>query len=117
MTNHPMNPSITLLDGAFYGNDPHPLFAWMRENAPLYWDDDGQVWGISRYADLMAVARDPQTFCNSGGIRPDALPMPYMIDTDDPEHKRRRGLVNKGFTSRRVQEREPRIREICVQLI
>ena len=117
MTNQNVDPPIKLLDGAFYANDPHPVFAWMRENAPVYWDEDGRVWGITRYADLMAVSKDPQTFCNSFGIRPDALAMPYMIDKDDPEHKRRRALVNKGFTLRRVQEREPRIREICVQLV
>ena len=114
---HPVNPNVKLLEGAFYGGDPHPHFEWMRENAPVYWDEAGQVWGITRYHDLMTVAKDPQTFCNSGGIRPDAPAMPYMIDTDDPEHKKRRGLVNKGFTLRRVQERAPRIREICVQLV
>jgi cytochrome P450 family 142 subfamily A polypeptide 1 len=40
-----------------------------------------------------------------------------MIDLDDPEHKRRRNLVNRGFTRLRVAEREPRIREICVELL
>jgi cytochrome P450 family 142 subfamily A polypeptide 1 len=40
-----------------------------------------------------------------------------MIDRDDPEHKRRRNLVNKGFTVRRVLDREPRIRAVCVDLI
>jgi cytochrome P450 family 142 subfamily A polypeptide 1 len=43
--------------------------------------------------------------------------MPYMINLDDPEHKHRRSLVNAGFTPRRVAQREPRIREICVDLI
>jgi cytochrome P450 family 142 subfamily A polypeptide 1 len=52
-----------------------------------------------------------------GGIRPDADPMPHMIDFDDPAHKRRRGLVNKGFTLRRVAAREDRIREIARGLI
>ena len=29
---------IDLLDGAFYGGDPHPAYTWMRENAPVYYD-------------------------------------------------------------------------------
>jgi len=43
--------------------------------------------------------------------------MQYMIDMDDPDHRKRRALVNKGFTPRRVQEREARIREIAVDLV
>ena len=30
---HPVNPNVKLLEGAFYGGDPHPHFEWMRENA------------------------------------------------------------------------------------
>lgn len=112
-----VNPAIKLVDGTFYADDPHPHFEWMRLHAPVYWDAAGQVWGIARYADVLAISKDPATFSSSGGIRPDAPAMPYMIDMDDPGHKQRRTLVNKGFTLRRVQEREPRIRAICVDLI
>lgn len=117
MGDHPVNPEIRLADGAFYAADPHRHFTWMREHAPVYWDEAAQAWGITRYDDVLAVAKDPKTFCSSGGIRPDAPAMPYMIDTDDPEHKQRRGLVNKGFTLRRVQEHEPRIRAVSAELI
>jgi cytochrome P450 family 142 subfamily A polypeptide 1 len=89
----------------------------MRENAPVYRDPDSRVWAVTRYRDIMAVSRDPETFSSAGGIRPDTPKMPYMIDLDDPLHKRRRNLVNKGFTVRRVQAREERIREISVDLI
>src|SRR5664279_3823923 len=50
-------------------------------------------------------------------MRPDAPSLPYMINLDDPLHKQRRALVNKGFTPRRIAEREPRIRAVCVDLI
>ena len=115
MPDHPTHPAIVLSDGDFYAGDPHPHFDWMRQHAPLYWD--GQVWGITRYADLLLAAKDAGTFQNGGGIRPTQPPMPYMIDLDDPPHRQRRGLVSKGFTPRRVQEHEPRIREISVGLI
>ncbi len=117
MPTHPVNPEVRLTDGEFYAKDPHPHLKWIRENAPVYWDEGGAIWGISLYEDVMAVSRDPATFSNSGGIRPDAPDLPYLIGMDDPEHKRRRGLVNKGFTLRRVGDREARIREICVDLI
>jgi cytochrome P450 family 142 subfamily A polypeptide 1 len=117
MPDHQTNPAIRLTDGAFYGNDPHPHLRWMRENAPVYWDDAGQVWGITLYEDVFAVAKDSDTWRNSGGIRPDNPPMPYMIDMDDPDHRKRRALVSKGFTPRRVLDREARVREISVDLL
>jgi cholest-4-en-3-one 26-monooxygenase len=117
MPDHPLNPNVRLSDGRFFADDPHPHFRWMREHAPVYRDEVGGVWGVALYDDVMAVSKDPLTFSNGTGSRPDFGPMPYMIDRDDPEHKRRRNLVNKGFTVRRVAEREPRIRSICVDLI
>ena len=117
MPNHPTRASVRLVDGAFYADDPHAHWTWMRAHAPVYWDEAGKVWGVTRHADVLAVSKDPATFCNGQGMRPDAPSMPFMINLDDPLHKKRRGLVNKGFTPRRVAEREGRIREICVELI
>jgi cytochrome P450 family 142 subfamily A polypeptide 1 len=114
---HPIHPDINLCDGRFWARDPHDELAWMRAHAPVYWDEQGGVWGIARYDDVIAISRDPQTFSSAGGIRPDNDPLPHMIDLDDPLHKRRRGLVNKGFTLRRVAAREDRIRELAVGLI
>jgi len=114
---HPRHDPIRLTDGAFYGADPHPHLRWMREHAPVYWDAAGQVWGITRYDDVFALERDTQTWRSSGGIRPDQPGMPYMIDMDDPAHRKRRALVSKGFTPRRVLEREGRLREVSIELL
>lgn len=114
---HPINPELRIMDHDFYADDPHPAFQWMRENAPVYRDPETGVWGVGLHEDVMALSRDPATFSSAGGIRPDAPAMPYMIDLDDPFHKKRRNLVNKGFTVRRVQDREARIREISRNLI
>jgi len=114
---HPLNPAVRLTDGAFYGNDPHQNLKWLRENAPVYWDEAGQVWGITLYEDVLALSKDNQTWRSSGGIRPDQPSMPQMIDMDDPDHKKRRGLVSKGFTPRQTAERERRVREVSIDLI
>jgi cholest-4-en-3-one 26-monooxygenase len=108
---------IRLLDGHFYAREPHRHFEWMRRHAPVYWDASGEVWGIALHEDVMAISKDSQTFCSRFSSRPDAAPFPSMINLDDPEHKRRRNLVNKGFTPRRVQDHEPKIRAICNRLI
>jgi cytochrome P450 family 142 subfamily A polypeptide 1 len=43
--------------------------------------------------------------------------MPMMIDTDPPEHTRRRKLVNAGFTPRRIAALEENARRVCNELI
>ncbi len=110
-------PAIRLLDGNWYADDPHAAFAWMRAEAPVYWDEAGQVWGVASYADVLRVSRDPQTFCSKQGSRPDSPAIPSMINMDDPEHRRRRALVNKGLTPRRVLDHEAKIRAICEDLV
>jgi cytochrome P450 family 142 subfamily A polypeptide 1 len=114
---HPTNPAIRLIDGRFYADDLHPKLEWMRKNAPVYWDEAGCVWGITLYADVLALEKDPHTWRSSGGIRPDNPPMQYMIDMDDPDHRKRRALVSKGFSPRRVLDREGRIREVSIGLL
>lgn len=117
MPDHPTHPDIDLVDGEFYASDPQELYAWMRANAPVYFDERNGVWGIAKYHDLKAVARDPATFSNAGGIRPNFDPLPMMIDMDDPDHLRRRKLVNRGFTPRQVRDLEPKIRRVCDEII
>jgi cytochrome P450 family 142 subfamily A polypeptide 1 len=120
MPRHPAHPdprAIRLLDGAWYAEAPHDRFAWMRAEAPVYWDEAAQVWGVATYADVLRVAKDPLTFCSRHGSRPDSPAIPSMINMDDPAHRRRRGLVNKGLTPRRVLEHEPKIRAICRELV
>ncbi len=117
MPTTPADLSIGLTDGTFYGGDPFPAFAWMRANAPAYFDEAAGVWGISRYADVRDISKDPDTFSNAGGIRPDSDALPMMIDTDAPEHVRRRRLVSEGFTPRRIRESEEGIRIICDAII
>jgi cytochrome P450 family 142 subfamily A polypeptide 1 len=117
MPTHPVNPEIHLLDGRFYAGDPHRHFDWMRVHAPVYWDEASQLWGITRHTDVMELSKRPEVFCSGGSSRPDAPPLPSMINLDDPAHRQRRSLVSKGFTPRRVSDHEPKIRRLCVDLI
>lgn len=110
-------PEFDLISGEFYANDVHSAFTWMREHDPLYFDAKNEVYGVTLHEDVMAVSKDAATFCSKHGFRPDSPAMPMMISMDRPEHMTRRGLVNRGFTPRRVAMLEPRVREICVDII
>ncbi len=115
MADHPVHPDIDFVSGAFWERDPHAELSWLRQHAPVYFD--GRVWGIARYDDIREVSRDTATYSNAGGIRPDSGPIPMMIDMDDPDHLRRRKLVNRGFTPKRVRSSEDRIRAVCDEII
>jgi cholest-4-en-3-one 26-monooxygenase len=109
-------PVIDLMSGEFYAGDPFPVFAWMRREAPAYFDEANGVWGISRYADVRAIGQDPKTFSSAAGTRP-GLALPYMIDMDAPEHRRHRRLVNAVFTPEAVRLRLGRITAVCDRVI
>jgi cytochrome P450 family 142 subfamily A polypeptide 1 len=117
MPDHPTNDAINLISGEFWGRNPHEELRWMRENAPVYRDELGGVWGVSKHADLKLVSRTPEVFSNAHGIRADAPAMPMMIDMDDPAHKMRRKLVSAGFTPRRVAAQEHYLRRVCDEII
>jgi cytochrome P450 family 142 subfamily A polypeptide 1 len=112
-----MTQEIDLLSGRFFARDPHRHYSWMREHAPLYHDEANAVWGVALHEDIMAVSKDPGTFCSGQGFRPDSPNMPMMINMDRPEHMVRRNLVNRGFTPRRIAETEGRIREVCTWIL
>jgi cytochrome P450 family 142 subfamily A polypeptide 1 len=117
MPDHPTHPDIAIVNGQFYANNPAPLYAWMRANAPVYWDESAGVWGIASYALVKEASKDSATFSNAGGIRPTYGPLPMMIDMDDPEHWNRRKLVNRGFTPKRIRDTSDRVYEVCDQII
>jgi Cytochrome P450 len=112
-----MNGHINLMSGDFWGRNPHAELAWLRANAPVYWDEAAQVWGITRYEHVKEIETNPQVFSNASGIRPDTGATPMLIDLDDPAHRRRRQLVAEGFTPRRVRAEEPKVRAVVNRLI
>lgn len=101
--------------------DPYPTYARMRDEAPVYRNDERDFWALSRHADVMASFRDTDRFSNSHGVSIDpAASGPHAHKTmsflamDPPDHGRMRGLVSRGFTPRRVMDMEDRIRTLTV---
>jgi len=112
---------IDLLDGDFYVSDPYPIYAWMREEAPAYWDSTNELWGISRYDDIVEIEKRKDIFIssdqNKGGYRPNLPADPAIIGLDDPVHQRRRNLVARRFTPRAVASWEDHVRSVVVDLL
>ena len=112
---------IDLLAGDFYVNDPYPTYAWMREHAPAYWDPINELWGVSRYDDIVDIEKRKDVFISSdkakGGYRPNMPADRALIGLDDPLHTKRRNLVARRFTPRAVSGWEAHVREVVTQLL
>jgi cytochrome P450 len=100
--------------------DPYPAYARLRDEAPLYRNDGLDFWALSRHADVAAAFRDTEQFSNANGVSldpsswgPRATRTMSFLAMDPPRHTRMRGLVSRGFTPRRVQELEERIRDLA----
>src|ERR1700691_2200098 len=117
VTNPPAELGIDLMDGAFYGREPHDAYARMRTHAPVYYDEPNDLWGVASYASVKAASLDTDSFSSAQGIRPKTPPLPMMIDFDAPEHVRRRRLVSEGFTPKRVRAMEDKLRMVCDAII
>ncbi len=117
-----MSPTpIDLLDGEFYVNNPYEAYQWMRSESPAYWDATNELWGISRYDDIVEIEKNKSVFISSdkekGGYRPNMPADSSIIGLDDPEHSVRRLLVSRRFTPRSVDSWTPHIEGAVARLV
>ncbi|MGA2835440.1 MAG: cytochrome P450 [Acidimicrobiales bacterium] len=111
-----------LLDPTFYAGDPFPLYARLRAEAPVARNDSLGLWMLSRHAEVVAVSRDPETFCSSKGIMTFEIGAEYpspptMMHTDPPDHTRYRTLVQPGFRPSYMRALEDGIRRRARALV
>ncbi|MDX6284882.1 MAG: hypothetical protein QOG53_367 [Frankiales bacterium] len=113
-----IEPFLDPYDYRFH-EDPYPFYAVLREQAPVYRNDERGFWALSRHADVMAAFRDADRFSSGDGVSldpaasgPHASRMMSFLAMDQPRHGRMRALVSRGFTPRRVAMLEDRIREM-----
>lgn len=104
-----------------FHEDPYPYYRRLRDEAPLYRNEELGFWALSRHADVLKGFRNSTTLSNKFGVSldpasrgPHASKTMSFLAMDDPAHLRLRTLVSKGFTPRRIRELEPRVTEIAV---
>lgn len=98
--------------------NPHPVWRRMRDEAPLYRNEEHDFYALSRFKDVMEASVDTATYSSAHGTVLDMMTeepneSPMMIFRDPPEHTRLRKLVSRAFSPRRMSALEPRIREIA----
>jgi cytochrome P450 len=102
--------------------DPYPVYTRLRDEAPLYRNDERGFWALSRHADVMEGFRNTEALSSANGVSldpmatgPNAHRTMSFLAMDPPRHGQMRALVSKGFTPRRVLDLEPRIRQLTRQ--
>jgi cytochrome P450 len=103
--------------------NPHPLFRRLREEAPLYYNEEHDFYALSRHEDVERAHIDRETFISSRGVTLSLLkadvefPPGTVIFEDPPTHTVHRGLLSRMFTPRKVAALEPQIRGLCAELL
>jgi cytochrome P450 len=101
--------------------DPYPTFRRLREEAPLYYNEQHDFYALSRYDDVERGLLDWETFRSGrGGILElikagVELPPGTLIFEDPPTHDIHRRLLSRVFTPRRMNALEARVREFCAR--
>ncbi len=122
MSVHVGGPELVLdpYDYDFH-EDPYPYYRRLRDEAPLYHNQELGFWALSRHRDVHQGFRNSTTLSNRDGVSldpvsrgPHATKTMSFLAMDDPAHLRLRTLVSKGFTPRRIHELEPRVTELAV---
>jgi cytochrome P450 len=101
-------------------DDPYPVYARLRREAPLYHNEEHDFWVMSRHEDIHKAFRTDGVYSNRMGVsldasawNPQAHAIMSFLGMDPPEQTRLRKLVSRGFTPKRVAEMEPQIRRLC----
>ena len=111
-----------VVDPALYETDPHPLFAALRAEAPVAWNEERGFWALTTHEEITKVEGDHETFCASKGILVDEIGTTYpspptILHSDPPAHTRYRRLVQPGFKPSVVKALDPVVRARAEALV
>lgn len=101
--------------------DPYPMFRRLREDVPLYYNEQHDFYALSRFADVDDALVDFQTFSSAKGAILELIkanieiPSGVVLFEDPPIHDIHRKLLSRMFTPRKINELESKIREFCAQ--
>ncbi|RIK44466.1 MAG: cytochrome P450 [Chloroflexi bacterium] len=123
------------LFGPRFKAQAYTVYAQMRQEMPVYRRANaggaGATCFITTYDEAVAVLRDARRFVKDvrntmtpaeRAALPDQPPLlrllsNHMLNLDPPDHTRLRGLVNKAFTARMVDQLQGRVEAVAHELL
>lgn len=114
------------LNSAEFLANPYPVYDQLRANDPIYWSAENGYWILTRYADIASLIQNPKLSSNRIGAHAGRMPeqvkahfspffkavSSWMLMIDPPDHTRLRGIVNKAFTPRVVENMRALIQQL-----
>jgi len=104
-------------------DDPYPVWQRLRDEAPLYFNEELQFYALSRWDDVEAGLLDWETYRSGRGTILDVIranieiPPGIILWEDPPIHDLHRALLSGVFTPRRMNAIEPLVRATCAGLL
>jgi cytochrome P450 len=99
--------------------DPYPMWKRMRDEQPLYFNEEHRFYALSRHADVEGALKTWETFSSAKGAIIELIqagiefPPGILLFEDPPIHAVHRGLLSRVFTPKKMNALEPQIREYC----
>lgn len=106
----------------FFDN-PYDTYTYLRDEAPVYFNEKYGFYALSRYADVVAAHADPGRLVSSYGVTLELLlqkrPMKtnMMIVMDPPKHTRQRRLVSQAFSRKAIGSLEQMVSDVIDGLL
>lgn len=104
--------------------NPYEVWRRLRDEAPVYRNEEFGFYALSRFDDVYAASLDPVRFSSTGGTAIDMIGKPLdpvaanmMIHMDPPKHDAFRKVVARAYTPRRIADLEQRIRDLCAEYL
>jgi cytochrome P450 len=99
--------------------DPYPMFRRLRDEAPLYYNEQYDFFAVSRFTDVSKAFVDHDTFSSKRGAilewikRGMEVPSGIVSFEDPPIHDIHRKLLSRMFTPRKINELTEKVRQFC----
>ena len=99
--------------------NPYPVYRWLRDEAPVYHNEEIGFYALSRFDDVLAAHLDPATFVSGHGVTIEGYDQGHdlLISRDEPRHSWHRKLVSRLFTPRAISDLEPKVRAIAAEVL
>lgn len=125
----PIDHDVDLMDPGFL-SDPFPYMNRQREDTPVFYVPEVDLYFVTRYTDAERIFLDNETYSAANASSPVWPPCPAAAEVlktvptkptlnnaDAPRHPPMRKAVLKALTPRRIASMEPVLREIASGLI
>jgi cholest-4-en-3-one 26-monooxygenase len=108
---------------------PHDAYTQLRQETPVFFHPEPRggrgYWAVMKYADVVAISRNPQTFSSNRGAtfiedqnEDDLTAMQQMmLNMDPPQHVRFRNLVKRAFLPKVIESQEPKIHQAVTDIL